>query len=165
MPHQPFCAQGHVTETTACPSRGWRDKVPARKHPSQSQFTTKKKSRGSVLVGVPASGLSLCGCCFSPATVLWTSFGSRVGRPKPSRSPWRAWRLLQTPPRRPCSWLGSWSREQPAALAASGRPGLCRGCRAPPRPGWEESLVSGVGLETAPSHHCRGRGWEFRAVL
>lgn len=158
--------------TTACPSRAQGDNVPVRKHPSQSQAITKKKSHGSALVGVAASGLSLRGCCFFPGTVLGKSDiqpQDRNAQPLVLSMPGLAAAVDSTPRALLLAWL---LEQRAVSCPCRVRAGLgfAEAARHHQGQGGEENLVSGVGLEhfksflthpgleTAPSHHCGGGG-------
>lgn len=146
---------------------------PARKHPSQSRATAKKEVtwlssgwRGR------ASCLSRHGCRLFPGTALWKANSpQRVGGEHlpGGLAGWRAG-PLQTPPRRPCSPPGFWSRGRPSALAVGAGPGFAEAAGPLQGQGREESLMSGAvlehlntlrshpALETTPPHQCGG--WE-----
>lgn len=126
---------------------------PARKHPSQSRATAKKEVtwlssgwRGR------ASCLSRHGCRLFPGTALWKANSpQRVGG-EHLPGGLAGWATADSTPQ---ALLSAWLLEQRAAKCpcSQGRPGFCRGCGAPPRPGSgrESDVRGGSGALKHPS--------------
>lgn len=168
-----------MLQTTACPSRTQGDNVPVRKHPSQSQAITKNKSHGSALVGVPESGLSLAvAVAFSQARCSGSQTFSRGWKcPTPRALHARPGCCCRLHPAGPALGLAPRAESSKLPLLRQSGPGFCRGCRAPPRPGWgrKSGVRGGTGALQELSDpswvgDCtitplRGWGWELRAAL
>lgn len=143
---------------------------PARKHPSQSRATAKKEvtwlSSGWGVEQAVSLDMAVACSQAQRSGKQTVHSGSEVNT---SLAGWRAG-PLQTPPRRPCSPPGFWSRGRPSALAVRAGPGFAEAAGPLQGQGREESLMSGAvlehlntlrshpALETTPPHQCGG--WE-----